>query len=117
MGLHGLPVGILYARVRSHCPLYLTVSVCAHICVHECVTERAAAREKDGGAEFLLTTVFRCFLVLFFVCLFFIFYSSLLFFLFLSAVGLHENVYTNITYTLALLHTLMVPGLTAHGKE
>ena len=38
-------------------------------------------------------------------------------FLFLSAVGLHENVYTNITHTLTLLHTLMVPGLTAHGKE
>ena len=56
------------------------------------------------GAEFHMTSVFR------------IHFFSFSFF-FLSAVGLHENVYTNITHTLTLLHTLMVPGLTAHGKE
>ena len=52
--------------------------------------------------EFLMTSVFHI---------------HFLFFFFLSAVGLHENVYTNITHTLTLLHTLIMPALAAHGKE
>ena len=99
-GLCDLPVGYQLQVFACSCavtaPPHLTVtwvSVCAHVCVCECVNcncQREQLQEKDGG--WIHNDI----------CLPYLFFFSFFFF---STVGLHENVYTNITHKLTVTHT------------
>ena len=75
----GLPTeGVCMLMCVVTAPSHLTASVRRQVCV----TGREQLQEK----EFLMTSVFRIHF-------------------FLSAVGLHENVYTNVTHTNSVTHT------------